>query len=1068
MLVWHYLVVSIAVDMAGESHQPGLAPRAADETLSCGYLLAVDPESAPVVHDLTREQLRSNIQGPGIVVWASGPGERWQVISGAWKLPASAAARPAAAFLDNASRGPASGGAGPPVARYTAPLEQLAGMSVTRAPGGLLTPAEGETLLGAKPTLRRIAAPTGNALPAAAVILSRDGQIILRAEFAKNQAKLAWNQIGKLPADLREGLSLGEYTVQLEGEPAAIQFQIADRGRRQQVLARPSALAGLLGNRTDALYVQVAVEHLLTCGDSSKRDRGYLTDALDILESVPSAGMTPYLTRLQKHVVACLHDPGQRPLLPSAAGPATGVREIDEARNLIAAGRWTAALGRLAGVPAAGEPDPARARALASLYRAVIWSEAGAGKEEEAESAFRDAIDGLEGGRALDQYRAHNDYANFLTSRAQDRLYGQAFRAATGGSHTVLGLLSDWSKARQNYETALAMAGELGPAEQAAVQVNLARLYALLADMVRSLGTSDDGDRQFAAGEDAAADRSRKYAADALVRAALPAADPLVGAIARETLGHLALRRGDLAECREDAELARKSYLSAGCIEGVESIERLLALCQLQQVRDQNPPDGDRGRQAALQKLLVAQELSELLRQEYPIDRYGLSRAGFYARRVYVHEKIIELLVQQGRDREALYYAEACKARALYDLLGVRGVRGGRVIAEPSDLADMLAHWPADLVALEYFLGNETAWVFVVKSGELNAYPLTRADGQPLDPRRLVADIHNILDDFGSQATKMSRRLLGGQGFDNTWQDRLHDSYARLIPADVAAQLRQARKVIIVPHHILHYFPFAALVTQRDSVPRSAKQVVQPRFLVDEPFDFCYAPSLTSWWSLRLQPDRRIKTANAMGLVDLPGLAPLPGVTLDIENLKTAFGRRVEKVFLGQEADRSQARKLLSQPGLLLLATHGANLPDQPLESYLMLSPRDNDDGRLTAAEIYGTRGASDLVVLNACYSGLADRSPLPGDDLFGLQRALFQGGARTVVAGLWDVYDDTGPPLIREFLQELAQGKPAPAAMALSQRMFLKNLRSSTATEPWLHPYFWAVYTVTGDDRTR
>jgi hypothetical protein len=28
--------------------------------------------------------------------------------------------------------------------------------------------------------------------------------------------------------------------------------------------------------------------------------------------------------------------------------------------------------------------------------------------------------------------------------------------------------------------------------------------------------------------------------------------------------------------------------------------------------------------------------------------------------------------------------------------------------------------------------------------------------------------------------------------------------------------------------------------------------------------------------------------------------------------------------------------------------------------------------------------------------------------------------------------------------------------------------LRDTKQDEPWLHPYFWAVYTAAGDDRTR
>ena len=48
------------------------------------------------------------------------------------------------------------------------------------------------------------------------------------------------------------------------------------------------------------------------------------------------------------------------------------------------------------------------------------------------------------------------------------------------------------------------------------------------------------------------------------------------------------------------------------------------------------------------------------------------------------------------------------------------------------------------------------------------------------------------------------------------------------------------------------------------------------------------------------------------------------------------------------------------------------------------------------------------------------------------------------------------------------AEGKSTVAALTGSQRAFLANLRASKSSDPWLHPYFWAVYTTAGDDRTR
>ena len=133
---------------------------------------------------------------------------------------------------------------------------------------------------------------------------------------------------------------------------------------------------------------------------------------------------------------------------------------------------------------------------------------------------------------------------------------------------------------------------------------------------------------------------------------------------------------------------------------------------------------------------------------------------------------------------------------------------------------------------------------------------------------------------------------------------------------------------------------------------------------------------------------------------------------------------------------------------------------------FLMVLPDDQGDGSLTARELYATPIHSDLIVMSACYSGLADRSPLPGDDLSGLQRAMLQSGARTIVSGLWDVYDETGPLLMQGFFKQLTTGAAAPKALANSQRAFLKQHRAD-ASDPWAHPYFWSVYVINGDERT-
>jgi len=215
---------------------------------------------------------------------------------------------------------------------------------------------------------------------------------------------------------------------------------------------------------------------------------------------------------------------------------------------------------------------------------------------------------------------------------------------------------------------------------------------------------------------------------------------------------------------------------------------------------------------------------------------------------------------------------------------------------------------------------------------------------------------------------------------------------------------------------------------------------------------------------LRRETRTPVTQINAVGIVNFKTAPSLPGVEQDLANLKSVFNQHVNRLVEGADASESAVAGLLTEPGLLFVATHGMNVADQPLSSFLLCHADQSHDGHLTAGEIFMSSLSVDIVVMSACYSGLADRSPLPGDDLFGLQRAFLHSGVRTVVSGLWDVYDATGPMLMHDFFQHFAAGEPVAAALAGAQRDFLKAQRAEGPGNPWTHPYFWAVYTAAGN----
>jgi CHAT domain-containing protein len=98
----------------------------------------------------------------------------------------------------------------------------------------------------------------------------------------------------------------------------------------------------------------------------------------------------------------------------------------------------------------------------------------------------------------------------------------------------------------------------------------------------------------------------------------------------------------------------------------------------------------------------------------------------------------------------------------------------------------------------------------------------------------------------------------------------------------------------------------------------------------------------------------------------------------------------------------------------------------------------------------------ADLVTFSAC-SGVGLRT-YSGEGLVGFSWAFLRAGARNVVAGLWDVNDQSTAILMDTLYAELAAGKRPADALRTAKLSLIANPGN-------LHkPYYWApfqLYTV-------
>ena len=103
----------------------------------------------------------------------------------------------------------------------------------------------------------------------------------------------------------------------------------------------------------------------------------------------------------------------------------------------------------------------------------------------------------------------------------------------------------------------------------------------------------------------------------------------------------------------------------------------------------------------------------------------------------------------------------------------------------------------------------------------------------------------------------------------------------------------------------------------------------------------------------------------------------------------------------------------------------------------------------------------TELVVLSACETGLGDLKA--GEGVFGLRRAFFFAGARTLVSSLFEVPDAQTREMMQTFYGGMKSGKSKIDALRDAQLAMIEKRRKS---EQAAHPFFWASFVLIGDPR--
>jgi len=250
--------------------------------------------------------------------------------------------------------------------------------------------------------------------------------------------------------------------------------------------------------------------------------------------------------------------------------------------------------------------------------------------------------------------------------------------------------------------------------------------------------------------------------------------------------------------------------------------------------------------------------------------------------------------------------------------------------------------------------------------------------------------------------------------------------------------------VLVSPDGALSYVPFALLMPERE---------------------VCYVPSGTTYGLLLDERAKKGEGVLALGDPDYGAKREDSGAVAMRGGMKLmrlpATGVEAKAVGdlvrVGTDASEEGLREALATKPrwhAVHLACHGLIDTERPTLCSLALTPAGDDDGFLTALEVFQMKIPADLVVLSACETGKG--KVVRAEGIVGLTRAFMFAGAPRVIVSLWKVDDEATAALMTKFYEGFKKGVPAARALRDAQAHVRSNPK-------WKHPFYWAAWALWG-----
>ena len=407
-----------------------------------------------------------------------------------------------------------------------------------------------------------------------------------------------------------------------------------------------------------------------------------------------------------------------------------------------------------------------------------------------------------------------------------------------------------------------------------------------------------------------------------------------------------------------------------------------------------------------------------------------------------------QVLVAQNRINDALEVAERSRARVFAELLATR-ISGqpllkNQALSAPPNLAairQIAKDQKATLVQYS-LVGPDALYIWVIKpTGELT-FRSTK-----LDPAQPIG--HLISDSRAEMGVRSSIEVVlvkpstsEPSGSNQQSLAKLHEILIAPIAQDLPTDPNQ--RVIFLPQGELFFVPFAALPDAR------GKYLIEHHTISIAPSIQALAFTHTQSKQARFTERSIVVGDPTMPIYEGTQLPPLPGARQEAIAIAKILNT---SPLLGEHATKSAVLAQIQSASVIHFATHGLlDTVKGEIPGVIALAPSGQDNGLLSASELFDLKLTAHLVVLSACDTGRGD---ITGDGVVGLSRSLIAAGVPSVVVSLWAVNDKSTSLLMSDFYRNLNTNSSK--AQAIRQAML-------TTMKTYPNPRDWAAFTLVGE----